>query len=122
MTLAVERRAAVRYEAANTQTKVELKDWAGRGITRSYLVNISATGALILADKIPELYRPLWLRVERAPEMGWVAGEPIRFNETGEVGIRFYRPCPRDILQAATIREMVSSAVDDEEENRAGNR
>ena len=66
MTLAIERRAAVRYETADTQTSVQLKDWAGRGMTRSNLVNVSLTGAMILADKVPELYRPLWVRLEKA--------------------------------------------------------
>jgi hypothetical protein len=111
MTLAIERRVAVRYEAVNTQTGVELQDWAGREITRSHLVNISATGAMILADKVPELYRPLWLRIATAPAMGWIAAEPVRFDDFGEVGIRFYRPCPRDLLQAATIRERDTSVA-----------
>jgi hypothetical protein len=115
MTLAIERRAADRHDAVNTQTGVQLKDWAGRIMTRSSLVNISATGALLLADRVPELYRPLWLRVESAPQIGWIAGEPVRFKETGEVAIRFYRPCPRDLLVAATVRETVARAAGGEE-------
>ena len=39
-------------------------------MTRSNLVNLSLTGALILADKVPELYRPLWVRLEKAPGIG----------------------------------------------------
>jgi hypothetical protein len=118
MTLAIERRATTRYEAVNTQTGVQLRDWAGRAMTRSSLVNISATGALLLADKVPELYRPLWLRVERVPEMGWIAGEPVRFRDSGEVAIRFYRPCPRALLLAATMRQREPIAAAGHEESR----
>jgi len=78
-------------------------DWADRRIIRSKLVNISETGGLILADKPPPLYRPLWVRVENAPRAGWIAAEPVRLGGSKEVGIRFYRPCPRDFFLGATL-------------------
>src|SRR5579872_5612586 len=77
--------------------------WTDRRITRSKLVNISETGGLMLADQIPPLYRPLWVRVEDAPGAGWIAAEPVRVGHPNEVGIRFYRPCPRNFFLGATL-------------------
>jgi len=90
-------------------------NWSERKITTSKLVDISATGALILADRVPALlYRPLWVRVENAPGAGWIAAETVRFGQSKEVGIRFYRPCPRNFFLAATLRESNPSVADDE--------
>ena len=105
MTAAIERRAAVRSETVNKQTSVQFMDWTERRITRSKLVNISETGGLILADQVPPLYRPLWVRVETAPAAGWIAAEPVRFGRPNEVGIRFYRPCPRNFFLGAMLSD-----------------
>jgi hypothetical protein len=84
-------------------------DWAERRIRRSTLINISETGGLILADQAPALHRPLWVRLEDAPRAGWIAGEPVRFGCSNEVGIRFYRPCPRDFFLSATLGNGIPS-------------
>jgi hypothetical protein len=112
--VAIERRASVRYKTVNKQTSVQLMTWSERQITGSKLVNMSATGALILADRVPMLYRSLWVRVESAPGAGWIAAETVRFGHSKEVGIRFYRPCPRNFFLGATLRESIPSVDDDE--------
>ncbi len=115
MTAPIERRAAVRSETVNNQTSVQFMDWRDRRITRSRLLNISETGGLILADQAPPLYRPLWVRVENAPGAGWIAAEPVRFGRSKEIGIRFYRPCPRNFFLGATLPE--SFPCDDRSED-----
>ncbi|MFI5456629.1 MAG: PilZ domain-containing protein [Isosphaerales bacterium] len=114
MTLAIERRASFRSETVNKQTIVQFMDWTARQITGSKLVNISETGALILTDKLPALYQPLWVRVENAPAAGWIAAETIRFGSPEEVGIRFYRPCPWNFLMGATFRRSIPNVADDQ--------
>jgi len=116
VTLAIERRASIRHETVNKQTNLQFMDWTERRITGSRLANISQTGALILADQAPALYRPLWVRVEDAPRAGWIAAEPVRFGGSNEVGIRFYRPCPRDFFLGATLRESIPLATARENE------
>jgi len=118
VTLAIERRASIRHETVNKQTNLQFMDWTERRITRSRLANISETGALILADQVPALHRPLWVRVEDAPGAGWIAAEPVRFGHPKEVGIRFYRPCPRDFFLGATLRESMPWATAGERETR----
>jgi hypothetical protein len=114
VTLAIERRASVRYETVNKQTSVQFMDWTERQITGSKLVNISVTGALIFADLVPALYRPLWVRVENAPGVGWIAAETVRFGRSKDVGIRFYRPCPRYFLLGNTLIRHPDGRVEDE--------
>ena len=109
MTLAIERRVATRYETVKKQTTVRFMEWADRRITLSRLVNISATGALILTDKVPILYQPLWLRLENAPGTRWITAEPVRFGRFRDVGIRFHHPCPRHFFLAATLLESMPS-------------
>jgi len=116
VTLAIERRASVRHETVHKQTSVQFMDWTERQIRRSTLGNISETGALILADHVPALYRPLWVRVEDAPGAGWIAAEPVRFGRSQEVGIRFYRPCPRDFFLRATLPESIPRVTASENE------
>ena len=113
MTLAIERRASVRYETLNKQN-VQFMHWTERRITGSKLVNFSETGALILADRVPALNQPLWVRVENAPGAGWIAAETVRYGGSKEVGIKFYRPCPRNFFVGAAIAESIPRFADDE--------
>jgi len=97
--LAIERRTSVRYETLNNQTSVQLMDdRTGKRITRAKLLNISDGGALILTDKEPALYQPLWVRIENATEIARIDAEPVRVGRLKEVGIRFTRRCPSDFL------------------------
>jgi hypothetical protein len=91
-------------------------DWRERRIKWSRLLNISETGGLIRVDQAPPLYRSIWVRIENAPAAGWIAAEPVRFGRSNEVGIRFYRPCPRDFFLRATLPESSPSAERSEDE------
>ena len=99
MTIAIERRASVRRETVNNQTSVQLTyDRTGKRFTRAKLLNISTGGAWILTDKELALYQPLWVRLENATEIALIDAQPVRFGRTNEVGIRFTRQCPPDLL------------------------
>jgi hypothetical protein len=99
MALAIERRVAVRYPAADGRTYVQLIEWTGRRMIRARLVNISAGGALIRSDAQPCLLGQLRMQMEDSPEAGWFAARVVHFDPSRLiVGIRFDRPCPREVL------------------------
>ena len=99
MTFAIECRASVRHEPVNDLTSVQLlDDRTGKRFTRAKLLNISTDGALILTDKEPALYQPLWVRLENATEIALIDAEPVRVGRYKEIGIRFTRQCPSDFL------------------------
>jgi hypothetical protein len=99
MALAIERRAAVRYPAADGRTYVQLIEWTGRRMIRARLVNVGAGGALIRCDAQPFLLGQLRIQMEDAPEAGWFAARVVHFDRSLlVVGIRFDRPCPREVL------------------------
>jgi hypothetical protein len=101
MTLAIERRASPRHATTNNQLNVQIMDWTGLRVPRAILVDFSTEGALILTDKVLILHQPIEVRIENAPETGWIEAEAVRFGRAKEVGIRFYHPCPRDFFSAA---------------------
>lgn len=108
MTNAIDRRASPRYSTAHSQTYVQLiGPFRGR-ITKARLVNMSYHGALILTDDVVPLHQTLEIRLDDAPETGWIEGEAVRFGQPHEVGIRFDRPCDYHVLEAAL------SGVEDE--------
>ena len=115
MTLAIER-ASARHSTARNQTNVQLMDCLRRRITKARLLNISHHGALILTDDVAVLHEPLNVRLENEPGAGWIAAETVRFGRSKEVGIRFYRPCPRGFFLVATLRESIPRVTDDEKE------
>jgi len=94
MTLAVERRASGRHVTVDNRTSVQLMDWIGPRIRVARLVNFSSSGALILADQVPQLHQPLRVRLEIAKEIGWFSAVPVRFGRSNEVGIKFVRSLP----------------------------
>src|SRR5437016_2167806 len=100
----IEHRAAPREITVNDRTYVQLMEWKGMPITRGRLLNVSTGGALIRVEKAGEPYRPLWIRLERAPETGWIAADVARFARPQEVAIRFRSPCPLEFFLAATLR------------------
>jgi PilZ domain len=94
MTLAIERRSAVRHETADERPNVQLMDWLGPRIREGELINISSGGALIRASELPPLHRPLRVRLQIAKEIGWFSAIPVRVGGPNEVGIQFLRPLP----------------------------
>ena len=104
MPATIEQRASPREITVNDGTYVQLMEWKGMPITRGSLLNISTGGALIHVESVGELDRRLWIRLERAPETGWIAADVARFEHPQEVAIRFRAPCPLEFFLAATLR------------------
>jgi hypothetical protein len=90
----IEHRVSPRETTVNDQTYVQLMEWEGMPIIRGRLLNVSTGGALILVEGVGGPYRPPWVRLERAPEIGWVAADIARFDGPQEVAIRFHSLCP----------------------------
>ena len=101
MTNAIDRRASPRYSTAHSQTYVQLIAGFGWRIEKAKLVNISHPWALILTDYVAVLREKLEVRLDDAPEIGWIEAEAVRFGQPHEVGIRFDRPCDHHVLEAA---------------------
>ena len=118
MTLAIDRRASTLHSTGQDQTDVQLMDRFGRRITKARLVNISHHGALILTDDLAVLHQPLDVRLESAPETGWITAEAVRFGQPHEVGIRFNQPCPDRVLDAAFSGVLTEWVRQTEEETR----
>jgi hypothetical protein len=112
----VEHGASPRETTVNDQTYVQLMEWKGMPITKGRLLNVSMGGALILAERVGESYRPLWIRLERAPETGWIAADVARFDRPQEVAIEFHCPCPLEFFLAATFRADPQRPSDSEKE------
>jgi hypothetical protein len=99
----IEHRAAPRQIPVNGRAYVQFMEWQGMPIARGKLLNISAGGALIHVDRVGEPARPLWIRLEAAPETGWIAADIARCDRPQEVAIRFHAPCPLEFFLAATL-------------------
>ena len=101
MTFDTERRDFDRHRPMDHRASLRLSiEWTADQIQvrGARVINVSSTGALIVADRprIPD--RPLRVLFEGAPELGWISAVPVRFGESDEVGIRFSRPFPLDFL------------------------
>lgn len=100
----------------NDQTYVQLMEWKGTPIKRGRLLNVSASGALILIESVGKQDRPLWVLLERAPETGWIAADVTRFDRPQELAIRFRSPCPLEFFLAATFTSDPPPSADSEKE------
>ncbi len=84
------------------------------------LLKISTGGALIVVEKVGGPHRPLWIRLERAPETGWIAADIARFKRPQDLAIRFRSPCPVEFYLAATFRTDPEQSADSEQETPRG--
>jgi len=75
------------------------------------LVNISRHGALIVAENPPPDEAPMWLRIESPVKTDWVEATIVRRGQNGEIGLRFPRGCPDDLLLAGAIGIDVTSMI-----------
>jgi hypothetical protein len=101
MTLVIERRASTRHATAADETYVQIMDWTGKRLMRARLLDISTGGALILTDSFVATSQKLRVRLESAPETGWIDAEAVHFGRPQVVGIRFSSPCrPELVLEA----------------------
>ncbi len=110
----IEHRASPRETTVNNQTYVQLMEWKGMPITRGRLLNVSTGGALILVEREGRPDRALWIRLEKAPETGWIAADVARFDRPQEVAVKFRSPCPLEFYLAATIGDPRRSADSEE--------
>ena len=101
MIYVIDRRASPRYSTADNQTYVRLIARFGTRISKARLINISHYGALILTDDVVALNQPLEVRLDDAPEIGWIKAEAVRYGQPQGVAIRFDRPCDHHVLEAA---------------------
>jgi hypothetical protein len=112
----IEHRASLRETTVNDQTYVQLMEWKGMPITRGRLLNVSTGGALVLVETVDGPHRPLWVRLESAPETGWIAADVARFDRPQVVAIRFRSLCPLEFFLAATLGRDPQRSADSENE------
>ncbi len=98
-----ERRASPRCNAVQNQSRIELPVSQGRRTVEARLVNISRHGALIVADNLPCDATQIRLRVVTPVKSDWVEARIVRRSENHEIGLKFPRRCPVDLLVAASV-------------------
>jgi hypothetical protein len=98
------------------QAIVQLKDWLGSRRVPARLVNLSASGVLIVTEEKPALNQPLWLRLVAPWKTGWVGAIPVRYGPAQEVGLQLTRRCPEDLFRAATVATGSVQSADSEED------
>src|SRR5262245_30108605 len=116
MSIPVERRYSPRVPPLADETYVQIVDWAGKRITRAKLLNVSLEGASVSSDSIFATSQRLWMRLEHAPETGWIEGEVVHFGSTNALGIRFHRPGRNAFFAAAVLRPGLRLLASDAEE------
>ena len=98
-----ERRASPRCDVVDNQLRLEFAVPDGMRRVEARLLNISRNGALIRSADVPPVEAPIWLRVERPVKTDWVHATIVRFGQNQEIGVRFPRGCPDDLLVAGTV-------------------
>jgi hypothetical protein len=98
-----ERRASPRCDVVKNRSSIEFAAPEGRRRIGGTLVNISRSGALVVADKQMLRAAPLSLRLESPVRTDWVDANVVRFDPNREIGLRFPQECPYDLLLAGTV-------------------
>jgi hypothetical protein len=106
----IEHRASPREITVKDQIYLQVMDWKGIPIIRGRLLNVSRSGALIHVEKVDKPNRPLWIRLETAPETGRIAADFARFDRPQEMAIRFRARCPLDFFWATFKSDLWRSA------------
>jgi len=106
-----ERRVAPRCEAVKNQSRLEFPVPDGSGRIEVRLVNISRDGALIVTENPPPDGAPMWLRIESPVRTDWVEAIIVRVGQNREIGLRFPRGCPDDLLLAGAIGIDLTSMI-----------
>ena len=85
----------------------------GRRRVDARLVNISRGGALLVTENRPPHEAAVWMRIESPVKTDWAEAMTVRLGQDREVGIKFPRGCPDDLLLAGTVGiDLISMIVD----------
>lgn len=102
-----ERRTAPRYQP-NQSVSIELSwhDPSGRyEKVTGMLLDMSATGVLLLVSREPRLDRPAWVRLVGDKESDWVPVQLVGLDSVDDehhrVRLRFQEFCPYDFFKRA---------------------
>ena len=63
---------------------------------------LSNFGLVVGAISTPHV-TAVWLRIESPVKTDWVKASIVRRDQEGQIGLRFTRGCPDDLLVAGTI-------------------
>jgi hypothetical protein len=107
-----DRRISPRYSAVKNRACLSWRVEAENCESTARLINISSSGALVLAEKRPARGRAVWLRLEVPVATEWVEATIVRivkvpgvlwFRKTAYlVRICFKEPCPYHLFKLAT--------------------
>jgi PilZ domain len=98
-----ERRASPRCDVVKNRLSIEFPASEGRRRFGATLVNISRSGALVVAANHPAAPTPVSLRIESPVRTDWVDAKVVRFEPNREIGLHFPQGCPDDFLLAGTV-------------------
>jgi hypothetical protein len=96
-------RASVRHQGVVNRARIEW--WEGGEIRGSVarLVDLSAGGALLIAEDPPPLRQTVWCCLEAPASTDWIKANVVRHGQAREVGLSFSDSCPTDFTLAATL-------------------
>lgn len=97
-----DRRVAPRYPVVENRGQLA---WNDKGQDRYCFVrvlNISQGGAEVVAEQVPVLGGPVWLRLASPSETGWVEGRVVRVKRGKVIGLKFDAACSYDLFKTAT--------------------
>ena len=112
----IDNRVSPRETTVDNQTYVQIMEWEGMPITRGRLLTWRRGSLDTSRESVCGPYRPLWIRLERALEIGWVAADVARFDGPQKVAVQFRSLCPLEFFLAATLCYDVCPAAGREEE------
>ena len=98
-----ERRSAPRVPAVANRARFAWDEGGRPGVTRSRILDISRSGALLEAGGRPTMPGRVWLRLLGPAKSDWIAASVIRGVGDGGVAVAFDGPCPDDLLLSATL-------------------
>ena len=98
-----ERRASPRCDAAQNRSGIGFATSQGGQRIDARLVNISREGALVATETPPPGATPICLRIESPVRTDWVDATIVCVDSNQQVGLRFARGCPDDLLLAGTV-------------------
>ncbi len=98
-----DRRVSPRCDAVQNRSCLAFGTPNGSRRIDARLVNISRSGALVVADNPPAAATRVLLRIETPAKTEWVDARVIRVDPNRHIGLRFSHDCPDDVLLTGTV-------------------
>jgi PilZ domain len=96
-------RTSARQRGVANRARIEWWEGDAWRETAGHLVNLSAGGALMVAEDRPPVRHVVWCCLEEPGPTDWLKATVVRHGPGREVGLAFADSCPLDFTLAATL-------------------